>query len=152
MYATETRNPVRPFVNPSFTGPVVLGKPSQWFNRAAFIAPPSASGFYGNAGRDAFMGPGLATWDLSVLKDTAISERLQLQFRAEMFNLLNRGSDHQHGHNGATNPIRPEAGLVDLRSLPRYGSSGLPSAFGSVKPTSFASVGAISIISITPSF
>jgi hypothetical protein len=88
----DTRNPVRPFVNPSFKGPVVLGKPSQWFNPAAFIAPPSASGFYGNAGRDTFTGPGLATWDFSVLKDTAISERLQLQFRAEFFNLLNRAN------------------------------------------------------------
>jgi hypothetical protein len=88
----DTRNPVRPFVNPSFKGPVVLGKPSQWFNPAAFIAPPSASGFYGNAGRDTVTGPGLATWDFSVLKDTAISERLQLQFRAEFFNLLNRAN------------------------------------------------------------
>ena len=88
----DTRNPVRPFVNPSFKGPVVLGKPSQWFNPAAFIAPPSAIGFYGNAGRDTFTGPGLATWDFSVLKDTAITERLQLQFRAELFNLLNRAN------------------------------------------------------------
>jgi hypothetical protein len=88
----DTRNPVRPFVDPSFKGPVVLGKPSQWFNPVAFIAPPSASGFYGNAGRDTFTGPGLATWDFSVLKDTAISERLQLQFRAEFFNLLNRAN------------------------------------------------------------
>ena len=88
----DTRNPVRPFVNPNFKGPVVLGKPNQWFNPAAFIAPPSASGFYGNAGRDTFTGPGLATWDFSVLKDTAITERLQLQFRAELFNLLNRAN------------------------------------------------------------
>jgi carboxypeptidase family protein len=88
----DTRNPVRPFVNPGFKGPVVLGKPNQWFNPAAFIAPPSASGFYGTAGRDTFMGPGLATWDFSVLKNTAISERLQLQFRAEIFNLLNRAN------------------------------------------------------------
>jgi hypothetical protein len=88
----DTRNPVRPFVNPSFTGPVVLGKPGQWFNPAAFIAPPSTSGFYGDAGRDTVMGPGLATWDFSVLKDTTIRERLHLQFRMEIFNLLNRAN------------------------------------------------------------
>jgi hypothetical protein len=35
-------------------------------------------------------GPGLATWDFSVLKDTHLFERLNLQFRAEIFNLLNR--------------------------------------------------------------
>jgi Carboxypeptidase regulatory-like domain len=88
----DTRNPVRPFLNPNFTGPVVLGKPNQWFNPNAFIAPPSTGGFYGNLGRDTFIGPGLATWDFSVLKDTRIRERLNLQFRAELFNLLNRAN------------------------------------------------------------
>jgi len=88
----DTRNPVRPFVNPNFTGPVVLGKPGQWFNPKAFIAPPSALGFYGNLGRDTFIGPGLATWDFSALKDSRIRERLTLQFRAEIFNLLNRAN------------------------------------------------------------
>ncbi len=88
----DTRNPVRPFLNPGFAGPVVLGSPTQWFNPNAFIAPPSASGFYGNAGRDTFIGPGLATWDFSVLKDTKIREHLSLQFRAEIFNLLNRAN------------------------------------------------------------
>jgi hypothetical protein len=84
----DTRNPVRPFVNPDFTGPVVLGRPSLWFNPNAFLAPPPNSGFYGNLGRDSLIGPGLATWDFSVLKETALRERLALQFRAEIFNLL----------------------------------------------------------------
>jgi hypothetical protein len=88
----DTRNPVRPFLNPNFSGSVVLDNPNQWFNPAAFIAPPSASGFAGNAGRDTYIGPGLVSWDFSVLKDTAIHERLNLQFRAEIFNLLNRAN------------------------------------------------------------
>ncbi|MGA8023794.1 MAG: hypothetical protein WB990_12540, partial [Candidatus Acidiferrales bacterium] len=37
-------------------------------------------------------GPGLATWDFSVLKNTSITERFNLQFRAEIFNLLNRAN------------------------------------------------------------
>ncbi len=88
----DTRNPVRPFLNPNFTGSVVLGKPGEWFNPAAFIAPPSASGFEGNIGRDTYIGPGLATWDFSVLKDTRIRERMSLQFRAEIFNILDRAN------------------------------------------------------------
>jgi hypothetical protein len=88
----DTRNPVRPFVNPDFTGKVITGNPTQWFNPAAFLQPPNNSGFYGNLGRDTFIGPGLATWDFSVLKDTRIRERLSLQFRAEIFNLLNRAN------------------------------------------------------------
>ncbi|MGA7916571.1 MAG: hypothetical protein WCA00_15160, partial [Candidatus Acidiferrales bacterium] len=50
----DTRNPVRPFLNPDFAGPVILGKPAQWFNPNAFIAPPTLIGFYGNVGRDAY--------------------------------------------------------------------------------------------------
>ncbi len=88
----DTRNPVRPFVNPNFTGSAILGSPNQWFNPQAFLQPPANSGFYGNLGRDTLIGPGLATWDFSVLKDTPIHERLSLQFRAEIFNLLNRAN------------------------------------------------------------
>jgi len=88
----DSRNPVRPFLNPAFTGPVVTGNPNQWFNPNAFIAPPSNSGFYGNLGRDSFTGPGLATWDFSAFKDTHVNERLTLQFRAEIFNALNRAN------------------------------------------------------------
>jgi Carboxypeptidase regulatory-like domain len=88
----DTRNPVRPFLNPNFSGPVVLGNPNQWFNPNAFIAPPSTSGFAGKVGRDTYIGPDLVTWDFSVLKDTRIRERLSLQFRAEIFNLLDRAN------------------------------------------------------------
>jgi hypothetical protein len=88
----DNRNPVRPFINPAFTGPVVLGKPGEWFNPNAFIAPPNISGFYGNLGRNTVSGPGLATWDFSVLKDTPIGERVKLQFRAEIFNILDRAN------------------------------------------------------------
>ncbi len=88
----DTKNPVRPFVNPAFSGPVILGNPNQWFNPAAFLAPPNASGFYGNLGRDTLLGPGLATWDFSFLKDTSIREGLNLQLRAEFFNILDRAN------------------------------------------------------------
>jgi hypothetical protein len=88
----DTRNPVRPFVNPGFTGSAVVGNPAQWFKPSAFIAPPSTGGFYGNLGRDTFIGPGLATWDFSVLKTITLHERLRLQFRAEFFNLLDRAN------------------------------------------------------------
>lgn len=88
----DTRNPVRPFVNPNFTGPIITGNPNQWFNPSAFLRPPPNSGFYGNLGRDTLIGPGLATWDFSAVKDTRLKERLTLQFRAEIFNLLNRAN------------------------------------------------------------
>jgi hypothetical protein len=88
----DTRNPVRPFANPNFTGHAVTGNPAQWFDPSAFLQPPANSGFYGNLGRDTLNGPGLATWDSTALKNTSISERLTVQFRAELFNLLNRAN------------------------------------------------------------
>jgi hypothetical protein len=91
----DTRNPVRPFANPAFSGPVIIGSPTKWFDPSAFLAPsniPANGGFYGNVGRDTLVGPGLATWDFSALKDTRITERLNIQFRAEIFNLLNRAN------------------------------------------------------------
>ena len=65
----DTRNPVRPFVNPDFTGNIITGNPNQWFNPGAFLAPPANSGFYGNLGRNTLIGPGLATWDFSTVKE-----------------------------------------------------------------------------------
>jgi hypothetical protein len=86
----DTRNPDRPSLNPSFTGPIVLGQLGQWFNPNAFILPPA--GTYGNLGRGVFDGPGLADLDLSLFKNTPVSERATLQFRAEVFNALNRAN------------------------------------------------------------
>jgi hypothetical protein len=91
----DTRNPVRPFVNPDFHGAVIIGHADKWFDPSAFLAPANTAanaGFYGNVGRDTLIGPGLGTWDFSVLKATRLSERLNLQFRAELFNLLNRAN------------------------------------------------------------
>jgi hypothetical protein len=113
----DTRNPVRPFVNPAFTGPVILGNPTQWFNPAAFLAAPSGSGFYGNLGRDTLIGPGLATWDLSFLKDTPIRERLNLQFRAELFNLLNRANfNTPNAITFTPTGVSPTAGVITSTS------------------------------------
>jgi len=46
-------------------------------------------GTYGNVSRDALTGPGLSNLDLSAVKNSQITERLGLQFRAEFFNILN---------------------------------------------------------------
>ncbi|HVP47685.1 MAG TPA: carboxypeptidase-like regulatory domain-containing protein [Bryobacteraceae bacterium] len=86
----DSRNPVRPSWNPDFTGALIPGSPHQYFNPAAFLVPPA--GTYGNVGRNTLIGPGVANLDASVLKTTAISERINLQFRAEFFNILNRAN------------------------------------------------------------
>jgi hypothetical protein len=48
-----------------------------------------AAGTFGNMGRNLFRGPGLKTWDLSLVKSWRVTERVNLQFRMEFFNVLN---------------------------------------------------------------
>jgi hypothetical protein len=86
----DTRNPVRPDINPNFHGNLYPRTPQQFYNPDAFLAP--AYGTVGNLGRDTLVGPGLANVDLSLLKSTQITERIRTQFRAEFFNVLNRAN------------------------------------------------------------
>jgi hypothetical protein len=62
------------------------------FNPSAFTAPldPTTGQFVqGNLGRNALRGFGAAQWDFAIHRDFPIHEQLKLQFRAEMFNVLN---------------------------------------------------------------
>jgi hypothetical protein len=107
----DTRNPDRPSLNPSFAGPVVLGRPTQWFNPNAFVLP--AFGTFGTLGRGTYEGPGLANADLSILKNIALCERSRLQFRTEFFNAFNRtnlGTPNAIVFSGAA--ISGSAGLI----------------------------------------
>ena len=62
----------------------------RWFNTDAFVNPPDFT--FGDVGRALpdVRAPGTVNFDLSVIKDTYIGERLNIQFRAESFNFLNQ--------------------------------------------------------------
>jgi hypothetical protein len=80
---------------------VITGNPNQWFNPNMFHMQPMVPcpndvalicGSLGDASRGILRGPGLAGWDLSLVKDTAtrqLGEQGSVQFRAEFFNILN---------------------------------------------------------------
>jgi Carboxypeptidase regulatory-like domain len=109
----DSRNPIRPSWNPAFSGPVILGGPTQYFNPNAFILPPT--GTYGNVGRDVLYGPGLATTDVSLAKNEKLSEKLRVQFRAEFFNVFNRvnfGSPNAVVFSSATTVPSATAGVI----------------------------------------
>jgi len=66
----------------------VVGGVVTWFSPTAFVDP--APGQYGTTRRGQFYNPGYSDVDFSVFKSTPITERVNTQFRIEMFNLFNR--------------------------------------------------------------
>ncbi len=61
--------------------------PQNWFNEAAFVTP--AQYVYGNSGRNILRGPGFRNLDAGLSRFFALTERFNLEFRAEAFNILN---------------------------------------------------------------
>lgn len=56
----------------------------------------------GNLGRNTFTGPQYFNTDLNLAKNTSITERINLQFRAECYNVFNRIQFGQPGESGDT--------------------------------------------------
>jgi len=107
------------FDRPDVVGPIVYHPhdPSNYIDLSAFAIPctittaaqAAPSGLasdcqlgtrhFGNLGRNSLHGPTFKQWDLAVYKNTAITERLKMQLRAEFFNVLN--------HPNFANPFLP---------------------------------------------
>jgi hypothetical protein len=95
------------FPRPDVVGDPFAGthSPDAFLNLSAFAAPctwaanPAGDGLadqcvpgtqhQGTMGRNSLIGPAFHQWDFSVYKDTALSERLKVQLRADFFNILN---------------------------------------------------------------
>jgi len=103
----DTNNPDRPSVAPGFSndpthgvtagcgnGVIPAGQklhtPNRWYDPCAFILP--TAGTYGNLGRNTVSGPDFNYVSFSLVKNTALTERTKLEFRAEAFNLFNHPS------------------------------------------------------------
>jgi hypothetical protein len=83
----EDRPNLRPGVDPDS---LILGGPDRYYDTTAFVLGPQ--GFFGNAGRNILTGPSYAMTSVSVVKNTRVGALGggQVQFRFEVFNLLNR--------------------------------------------------------------
>jgi len=103
------------FDRPDVVGPIQYGSaPYNFINLTSFQTPCTmtpgttdaadtscipGTRHFGNLGRDALRGPAFKEWNFSVFKNTALTERLNMQLRAEFFNFLN--------HPNFSNPILP---------------------------------------------
>jgi outer membrane receptor protein involved in Fe transport len=118
------------FDRPDVVGPIQYGSlPTEFLNMASFAAPCTWSAnpdlsdsselncvpgtrHFGNLGRNSLRGPAFKEFNFSIFKNTAISEKVNLQIRAEFFNLAN--------HPNFSSPILPnfiaDAGSPDPAS------------------------------------
>jgi hypothetical protein len=95
--------------------------PDGWLNPAAFVTPPK--GAWGNSGRNNLRGPGLFQVDLGLEKRVRITERTNLQFRAEAFNLAN------HPNFAAPDLNIADVGLFGkIQSILNTGATGIGTA------------------------
>jgi hypothetical protein len=70
-----------------------LGRPDLYYDPCAFTLEPL--GFLGTEGRNILDAPGVANLDISLVKDTKLpflGETGSIQFRTEVFNILNRAN------------------------------------------------------------
>jgi hypothetical protein len=98
------------------------GNPNNYI-KLQCLAFPNPSTLMGNLGRNTLIGPGLMDFDLAVLKKFPIgriSESSTLQFRAELFNVLNRANfmppiANETVFDQSGNPV-PGAGAINATS------------------------------------
>jgi hypothetical protein len=101
----DSNNPDRPNLTPGFSQNPINGltagcqgipagqqlhTPARWFDPCAFTL--NAAGTFGNLGRYTVTGPDVNDVDFTLVKDTPLTERKMLEFRAEFFNLLNHAN------------------------------------------------------------
>jgi hypothetical protein len=118
LLGTSNSGPISlPIDTPNFTkGSLHISDPrvgtKPYFDTSLFSQEPL--GQLGNSRRRFFAGPGLNNWDMALLKDTAIKEGVNLEFRAELFNAFNHAQFGQpDGNFNDTQTPDPTTGLLN---------------------------------------
>lgn len=90
--------------------------PSRWFNTGAFRGPERMTpGQFGTSGRNILIGPSFRQWDVALSKTVELGGRVDLQLRAEAFNVFNQVS------------------FTNLNTVVRFDNSGRPTGgYGAV--------------------
>jgi hypothetical protein len=114
----------------------VLGKWYNWFNSTCYT--PQTYGTLGDVGRNSVVGPGLLDLDTSIIKQTKVTEKLNAEFRAEFFNILNHTNLAQPSNLGVIVSGGPP-GVYTLAPTGQPGDSGsIGGTFTSSREIQFA--------------
>lgn len=115
-----------------------------YINLACFSYPtesPTYNPFLGTAGRNSIPGPALQDVDMSLVKNTAvkrISETFNVQFRAELFNVLNR-SNYNNPLKAGTQLFSAAPAPTAASPAPALNGSPLTSSEGAISSTATSS-------------
>ncbi len=130
----------RSLLGTAFTGPIILDvdTPNYTPGSLNFKNPRSGQPFFntslfsletlgqlGDSSRRFFHGPGVNNFDMALVKDTQLTERMNLEFRAEFFNIFN----HAQFQNVQGNINASNFGLAQSAAAPRIGQLALKLLF-----------------------
>jgi hypothetical protein len=87
----------------------------RWFDTSCFEHP--INGTLGNSGMTIIEGPGFKSVDFSIFKRAAITERLNLKFRSEFFNLFNNVNFTDPGTTFGTGQFGVISSALDPRGI-----------------------------------
>jgi hypothetical protein len=130
----QSRNVARPDLLP--------GVPLYYTNNGSFYVNPAAfavpqPGTFGNLGRNALRAPGISQFDLTLSKKFPLTEAMNLEFRAECYNVLNKAIFAAPG--GGTPRLNDATGI--LQPGQPYTQSAAGSTFGALTSTVSNQVG-----------
>jgi len=107
---------------------VIEGSPNQWFNPTMYALQPA--GTIGNVGIGTLRGPHLTNVDFSAVKDTKLGllgEAGLVEFRAEVFNLMNRPDfslPNATVWSATGSPATVASGDIGTTAIPAFSSAG----------------------------
>lgn len=94
---------------------------AEWFNTSAFV--PNAVGTFGDTGKNILRGPRFFQSDLAAVKNAKLSDRLALEFRAELFNAFNNVNFGKPDGNLTDTSFGEITGLAGASSSNTYGTA-----------------------------
>jgi hypothetical protein len=103
-----------------------------WINPAAFSVP--APGTFGNSARNSLSGPGLSQIDITLSKKFKFTERRNLEFRSELYNIFNHANFANPGNLRLAQGI-PGAPGSGLQPGQPFSASTMGANFGALTST-----------------
>lgn len=120
-------------MRPNYTGQSLTTGDSNWpkgnYNPSAFAIPAGFNGDWGqnigSVGRNALRGPAFFQWDFSLMKNFPVTEAVKLQFRTDIFNILNH-PNFANPDGGICTAVSPAVGTTpaSCTANPNFGRTG----------------------------